>query len=151
MAIGLFHTRLNVSNGLYGAPTLTLDLLVNTVTKRVSGKARASQATHPLQTFHASVWGDYSELQFAPAGAPSIVLSLDGSPSGPLRQLPQTFPLHGLLEADWSNGSASYRYFSNGHWIDQHGPVRKAPDVTHQDRPQIAQRLKAAISRLHGE
>ncbi len=148
MAIGLFHVRLNVSNGLLGAPTLTLDLLVNTVTKKVSGKARASQATYPQQPFQANVWGDYSDLQFAPAGAPSIVLSLDGSPSGPLSQIAQTFHLHGLLEADWSNGSASYRYFSNGHWLDQHGRVRKAPDVTHQGRPQLAQRLKAAINQL---
>ncbi|MFJ2985424.1 MULTISPECIES: DUF1842 domain-containing protein [unclassified Pseudomonas] len=150
MAIGLFHTRLNVSNGLLGATTLTLDLLVNTVSKKVTGKARASQATYPQQVFQANVWGDFSELQFAPAGAPSIVLSLDGSPSGPFSQIAQTFHLHGLLDAEWSNGSASYRYLSSGHWVDQHGRLRKAPDIIHQERPQLAQRLKAAISQLEG-
>ncbi|MDZ3991752.1 DUF1842 domain-containing protein [Pseudomonas sp. Teo4] len=150
MAIGLFHTRLNVSNGLLGAPTLTLDLLVNTVTKKVSGRAQASQATYPVQVFNAHVWGDYSELQFTPAGAPSIVLSLDGSPSGPLSQIAQTFHLHGLVDAQWNNGTASYRYFSNGHWVDQHGRVRKAPDVTHQEQQQPAQRLRNAINLLQG-
>lgn len=147
MAIGLFHTRLNVGNGVPGAPLLTLDLLVNTVHKKVSGKARIFQATHPVQTFQANVWGSYSELPFAPAGAPAIVLQLDGSPSGPLSQIAQTFHLQGLLDAGWNHGTASYRYFVNGHWVDQHGRVRKAPDITHQQQ-KPAERLKAAIRQL---
>ncbi|MCE1114504.1 MULTISPECIES: DUF1842 domain-containing protein [Pseudomonas] len=148
MAIGLFHTRLNVSNGLLGAPVLTLDLLVNTVHKKVTGTARTFQATHPVQVFNANVWGSYSELPFTPAGSPSIILHLDGSPTGPLSQIAQTFHLQGLLDQGWNNGTASYRFFSNGHWVDQHGRVRKAPDITHQDQPQPAERLKAAIRHL---
>lgn len=148
MAIGLFHSRLNVSNGLLGAPVLTLDLLVNTVHKKVTGTARTFQSTHPVQVFNANVWGSYSELPFAPVGSPSIILQLDGSPSGPLSQIAQTFHLQGLLDQGWNSGTASYRFYSNGHWVDQHGRVRKAPEITHQDQAQPAERLKAAIRHL---
>ncbi|NIF17810.1 DUF1842 domain-containing protein [Pantoea sp. Cy-639] len=148
MAIGLFHTRLNVGNGLPGAPFLTLDLLVNVVSKKVTGKARLYQATHPVQVFHADVWGSYSELPFVPAASPSVILHLDGSPSGPFSQIAQTFHLQGLLDKAWSHGTASYRYFANGHWIDQHGRVRKVPEITHQDHARPAERLKAAIKHL---
>ncbi|WP_248920200.1 DUF1842 domain-containing protein [Pseudomonas entomophila] len=146
MTIGLFHTRLNVSNGSLGAPNLTLDLIVNTVSKKVTGKATVIQTTHPVQVFHANVWGKYSELLFAPPSSHSIILHLDGSPSGPLSQIAQTFHLQGLLDTGWNNGTASYRYFTNGHWVNQHGRVRKAPEIVHQHQP--AERLKAAIRHL---
>jgi len=146
MAIGLFHTRLNVRTGGLGAPLLTLDLLVNVVQKKVTGTARTSQATYPVVNFQADVWGSYSELPFAPTGAPSIILHLDGSPSGPLSQIAQTFHLQGLLDAGWNKGTATYRYFTQGHWVDLHGVVAKAPDIVHQQLP--GERLKAAIKHL---
>ncbi|CAM4064809.1 hypothetical protein CCOS865_03490 [Pseudomonas reidholzensis] len=149
MAIGLFHTRLNVSNNLPGAPFLTLDLLVNTPAKKVTGVARIAQATHPVQVFHADVWGSYSELPPAAGAGNAIVLHLDGNPSGPLSQIAETFHLQGLLDADWSNGNASYRYLNGDRWIDQpHVRVRKAPDVTHQNVRQPAERLQEAIRHL---
>lgn len=63
MSIGLFHTRLNVSSSLLGAPVLTLDLLVDTVNKKVSGVASIFQSTYPPLNFRARVWGEYSEAK----------------------------------------------------------------------------------------
>lgn len=152
-ATGLFHTRLNVSTGLLGAPVLTLDLVVDTPRKRVSGLARVFQSTNPPQNFKAQVWGDYSELKLGNKGEAHIVLNLAGSPSGPLSQIAQTFHLHGILAGDWASGTASYRYAINGQWQEvAHAHVRPAPTETAQAQKEASERTRsrvhAAISQL---
>lgn len=129
MSIGLFHTRLIASNSLLGAPVLTLDIVVDTVRKKVSGTASVFQSTWPPVNFHARVWGDYSEARLTPSAENYIILTLDGSPSGPLSQIAQTFHLKGIL-GDWTSGFVDYRYNNGGLWQDvRHVAVHQAPSV----------------------
>jgi len=127
MPIGLFHTRLTVSTALLGAPVLTLDLLVNTVKKKVSGVARVFKSTYPPVNFFADVWGDYSQLHLNPSTEGHIVLTLSGNPSGPTSQIAETFHLQGILGIDWASGFASYKYCYQGNWQDvQHAAVSQS-------------------------
>lgn len=129
MSIGLFHTRLIASNSLLGAPVLTLDIVVDTVRKKVSGTASVFQSTWPPVNFHARVWGDYSEARLTPSTETYLILTLDGSPSGPLSQIAQTFHLKGILN-DWTSGFVDYRYNESGQWQDvRHVAVHQAPSV----------------------
>lgn len=129
MSIGLFHTRLIASNSLLGAPVLTLDIVVDTVRKKVSGTASVFQSTWPPVNFHARVWGDYSEARLTPSTETYLILTLDGSPSGPLSQIAQTFSLKGILN-DWTSGFVDYRYNEGGQWQDvRHVAVHQAPSV----------------------
>lgn len=129
MSIGLFHTRLIASNSLLGAPVLTLDIVVDTVRKKVSGTASVFQSTWPPVNFHARVWGDYSEARLTPSTETYFILTLDGSPSGPLSQIAQTFHLKGILN-DWTSGFVDYRYNESGQWQDvRHVAVHQAPSV----------------------
>ncbi|WP_347905370.1 DUF1842 domain-containing protein [Pseudomonas purpurea] len=135
MSIGLFHTRLSVTNSLLGAPVLTLDLLVDTVNKKVSGVASIFQSTYPPLNFRARVWGEYSEAKLIPEAENHIILTLDGSPSGPYSQIAQTFDLRGILGADWASGFASYKYYDQDHWTTvKHAAVSQAPAL-HPEHP----------------
>jgi hypothetical protein len=128
MSIGLFHTRLNVSSSLLGAPVLTLDLLVDTVNKKVSGVASIFQSTYPPLNFRARVWGEYSEAKLTADTENHIILTLDGSPSGPTSNIAQTFDLRGILGADWASGFADYKYYDQDHWTTvRHAAVSQAP------------------------
>ncbi len=138
MSIGLFHTRLNVSSSLLGAPVLTLDLLVDTVNKKVSGVASIFQSTYPPLNFRARVWGNYTEAKLIPEAESHIILSLDGSPSGPYSQIAQTFHLQGILGGDWASGFADYKYYDQDHWTTvRHAAVSQAPALRpeHPEHP----------------
>ncbi|MFJ2363368.1 DUF1842 domain-containing protein [Pseudomonas sp. NPDC087697] len=138
MSIGLFHTRLNVTNSLLGAPVLTLDLLVDTVNKKVSGVASIFQSTYPPLNFRARVWGNYSEAKLISEAENHIILTLEGSPSGPNSQIAQTFDLRGILGADWASGFADYKYFDQDHWTTvRHAAVSQAPALR-QERSEQA-------------
>lgn len=127
-SLGLFHTRLSIQTALLGAPTLILDLLVDTVRKKVSGIANITQSTFPASTFHAQVWGTYFELFISPQAGGSITLNLEGSPSGPLSQIAPTFSLQGILDLEWSSGYVDYKYFADGRWNTvKHAAVHLAP------------------------
>lgn len=153
-AIGLFHTRLNVRTGLLGAPVLTLDLLVNTVQKKFTGVASIFAATYPPLNFHADVWGDYSDLKLGLKGEGNIVLNLTGSPSGPFSTLEQTLHLHGILDANWASGTASYRYLpQDGRpWqVVSHASVRQAPTETHQAQKEVSERSRSRLQEVIGQ
>ncbi|MGE8414923.1 MAG: DUF1842 domain-containing protein [Pseudomonas sp.] len=127
MTIGLFHTRLIVANPVIGAPVLTLDLLVNTPQKTVTGLARVTQSTSPPVNFLADVWGNYSQIQLDQSSEGHLILNLAGNPSGPGSQAAETFHLQGILGLDWASGFASYRYDYQGHWhVVQHAAVSPA-------------------------
>jgi len=128
MTTGLFHTRLIITNPVVGAPILTLDLLVNTVQKTVSGLAQLTQSTSPPVRFSADVWGNYSQIKLDQSSEGHLVLNLAGNPSGPGSQTAETFHLQGLLGLDWASGFASYRFNYQGHWHEvQHAAVSPAP------------------------
>lgn len=130
MSIGLFHTRLIAHNSLLGAPVLTLDLLVDTVRKTVTGVASVFASTYPTVNFRARVWGNYSEAKLTASVENHIVLTLAGSPSGPLSTIAQTFHLKGILGADWASGFVDYQYVDQGqeHYV-RHAAVSQAPRV----------------------
>jgi len=128
MSIGLFHTRLSISNALLGAPVLTLDLLVDTAHKRVSGIASVFQATWPTVNYRAQVWGSFSESKLTANVENHIILTLDGGPSRPPSQIAQTFHLRGILGSDWDSGFVDYRYEEQGQWHEvKHVAVHQAP------------------------
>ncbi|ALI04618.1 DUF1842 domain-containing protein [Pseudomonas sp. FW306-02-F02-AA] len=146
MSIGLFHTRLNVSSSLLGAPVLTLDLLVDTVNKKVSGVASIFQSTYPPLNFRARVWGEYSEAKLTADTENHIILTLDGSPSGPYSQIAQTFDLRGILGADWASGFADYKYYDQDHWTTvRHAAVSQAP-AQHPEHPSHVVRPLYAVA-----
>ncbi|CAI8888151.1 MULTISPECIES: DUF1842 domain-containing protein [Pseudomonas] len=128
MSIGLFHTRLSISNALLGAPVLTLDLLVDTAHKRVSGIASVFQATWPTVNYREPVWGSFSESKLTANVENHIILTLDGGPSRPPSQIAQTFHLRGILGSDWDSGFVDYRYEEQGQWHEvKHVAVHQAP------------------------
>ncbi|MDX9674183.1 MULTISPECIES: DUF1842 domain-containing protein [unclassified Pseudomonas] len=129
MSIGLFHTRLSISNALPGAPVLTLDLLVDTAHKRVSGIASVFQATWPTVNYRAQVWGSFSETKLTANVENHIILTLDGGPSRPPSQIAQTFHLKGILGGGWDSGFVDYRYEEQGQWHEvKHVAVHQAPN-----------------------
>lgn len=133
MSIGLFHTRLIISNSLLGAPVLNLDLLVDTAHKKVSGIASVFQSTWPTVNFRSRVWGTFSEAKLTANVENHIILTLDGSPSGPTSQIAETFHLKGILGGDWASGFVDYRYNEQGQWHDvKHVAVHQAPTVEPQ-------------------
>ncbi|MGR2678806.1 DUF1842 domain-containing protein [Chromobacterium haemolyticum] len=134
-ATGLFHTRYIVSAPVLGAPVLTLDLLVNTLQKKVSGHASIFQSVSPPLQFQANVWGHYSQAKLDPSAEHHIVLSLDGSPSSPNSQIAETFHLQGILDQNWKDGHASYRFFYQNAWHTvAHAIVTEAPAVHPEPR-----------------
>ncbi len=113
---GLFPVTYVVATPAIGAPVLTLSLLVNTPAKKVSGIATITQATNPPLVFHADVWGTFSQLQLEANAESSIILTLDGNPSGQTSMIAETFHFHGILSGNWQTGQASYRYEEGGRW-----------------------------------
>ncbi|KWF86873.1 hypothetical protein WL93_17405 [Burkholderia diffusa] len=116
MSAALFPVNFRVATPAIGAPVLTLALLVNPPARKVSGIARITQTTWPLLEFRAEVWGQYNQMVLAPGAKTQLVLSLQGSPSGPASGLAETFRLQGIVEADWRSGVASYRFFEGERW-----------------------------------
>ncbi|MGA3891930.1 DUF1842 domain-containing protein [Ralstonia nicotianae] len=113
---GLFPVTYVVATPAIGAPVLTLSLLVNTPAKKVSGIAKITQSTNPPLVFHADVWGTFSQLRVEEGAEASIILTLDGNPSGQTSMIAETFHLHGILSSNWQTGQASYRYEEGGRW-----------------------------------
>jgi len=132
MSIGLFHTRLITQTPLLGAPVLTLDLLVDTARKTVTGIASVFASTYPTVNFRAQVWGNYSEAKLTASVENHIVLTLEGGPSRPPSQIAETFHLKGILGADWASGFVDYNYVEHGqqHYV-RHAAVSQAPAEQH--------------------
>ncbi|WP_431823345.1 DUF1842 domain-containing protein [Burkholderia sp. F1] len=116
MSAALFPVNFRVATPVIGAPVLTLALLVNPPAKKVSGVARISQTTWPPLEFRAQVWGQFNPMVLVHGARAQLVLSLQGSPSGPTSRLAETFQLEGIVDADWKSGVASYRFFDGESW-----------------------------------
>ncbi|MDB0543992.1 DUF1843 domain-containing protein, partial [Ralstonia solanacearum] len=57
-----------------------------------------------------------NQLRLEEGAEPSIILTLDGNPSGQNSMIAETFHLHGILSSNWQTGQASYRYEEGGRW-----------------------------------
>ena len=103
--------------------------------EKVSGHASITQSVSPPLQFQANVWGHYSQAKLHPSAEHHIVLSLDGSPSSPNSQIAETFHLQGILDQDWQDGNASYRFFYQDAWHTvAHAIVTEAPAVHPEPR-----------------
>ncbi|MBB6582137.1 DUF1842 domain-containing protein [Ralstonia solanacearum] len=115
-AVGLFPVRFVIGTGLPGAPTLTLNLLVDTPRRRVVGNATITQAVSPPLDLHVDVWGSFTYMAVMPPGKTRILVTLQGNSGGPTSNAMTTFRLHLVLNADWQAGIASYSYWVDGQW-----------------------------------
>lgn len=117
---GLFHTIYHTVPGISGGVSLTLNLLVHTPTKKITGHARVFQATHPALDLQYDVRGDYTQVNVFLRGAPYPIylVNLAGHTHGGCLLTP-AFSLHGVFQGGWQQGNVAYRYQSNGVWHDQ--------------------------------
>ncbi len=115
-AVGLFPVRYVIGTGLPGAPTLTLNLLVNTPRRNVVGNASITQPISPPLDLHVDVWGTFTYMALMPPTNTRILVTLQGNSGGPTSNAMPTFRLHLVLNSDWQTGVASYSYWSDGRW-----------------------------------
>ncbi|TKC91597.1 DUF1842 domain-containing protein [Trinickia terrae] len=114
--VGLFPVRYLIGTGMAGAPSLGLNLLVDTPERRVVGTAAVTQAVNPPLDFHADVWGSYTYLTLMPPVNSRILVTAEGNSGGPTSNSMVTFKLRLLLNSDWQTGVATYEYWDNGSW-----------------------------------
>lgn len=116
-SVGLFHTIYH-SPSIPGGVSLTLNLLVNTPAKKITGQAHLFQATNPPLNETYEVFGDYTVLNIMIMGAPQplYIISLTGHAPG---STTPTFYLNGTFQDTWQHGWVSYRYLVDGEWHHQ--------------------------------
>ncbi|AXV69551.1 DUF1842 domain-containing protein [Ralstonia pseudosolanacearum] len=115
-AVGLFPVSYVVGTGLPGAPTLRLNLLVDTPRRKVVGNATVTQAVSPPLDLHVDVWGEFTYMALMPPHGTRILVTVQGNSGGPTSNAMTTFRLYMVVGADWQAGIASYSYWSNGQW-----------------------------------
>jgi hypothetical protein len=114
--VGLFPVRYLIGTRMAGAPTLQLNLVVDTPERCVVGTASITQAVNPPLDFHADTWGNFSYLAVMPPVNTRILVTTQGNSGGPSSNSMVTFKLRLLLESDWQKGVATYEYWNNGSW-----------------------------------
>ena len=133
-ATGLFHVRYIVSQPVLGAPVLTLDLLVDTPQKRSAATPASPRASaRPCSSRPMS-----GAITARPSWTrpPSITSCCRWTaPSSPNSQIAETFHLQGILDQNWQDGNASYRFFYQDAWHTvAHAIVTEAPAVHPEPR-----------------
>ncbi|GGY19768.1 DUF1842 domain-containing protein [Paludibacterium paludis] len=124
-AIGLFPVSYRIGTSASGAPTLMLNLLVNTPQHSVIGTAHIGQAVNPPVNVHSDVKGQYTYMTVMPPNDSRILITAQGRPFGANPHSETNFSLHLVLDHDWQKGVASYRYFNGGHWVEvENAPAR---------------------------
>lgn len=123
---GLFHLPLQSSSQLLGAPTINLQLGVDTVNETASGIATVHQSTRQGTVCTSEVKGkviyEYtmdpkdSKIRIDLTGYPNIHWPPHGG-VGPviLPNLKATI----LLDTDWSSGTIMYQYMHNSGWVHE--------------------------------
>jgi hypothetical protein len=127
--ISTFLVQYDITTGLPGAPTLHLELVVNTVRKSVTGTGSITQAINPPPDFESVVVGDFTYMTVMPRNT-HILLTLTGhehvSPITPI--VIPNLHVRAVLDESWSNGTATFRYLMDGRWHEvEHAKVTKAP------------------------
>ncbi len=117
--VGLFHACYRISNHLQGGVELNINVLVDTVNKRVSGIARISQAINPPLNITSELQGDYNYM-CTMESCRILVVAEGADPFQPLihgvPQIHKNLTLRIVLDEDWQKGVANYNYCINGAW-----------------------------------
>lgn len=119
---GLFPVAYRVTNGMLGATTLTMHLVVDAPTGTVHGAGRITNTDSPPVDEPTRVEGDFTYMTVMPNDT-RILLVLDGS--GPLGTItPLIGPnlrFRAVLSGDWKTGTANYSYNvdSKPDWISE--------------------------------
>lgn len=112
---GLFPVAYRVTNGMIGATTLTMHLVVDAPTETVHGVGRVTNTENPPVDEPTRLDGDFTYMTVMPNNS-HILLVLNGS--GPLGTItPLQGPnvrFRGVLSADWKTGTATYSYTTDG-------------------------------------
>ncbi len=118
----LFRTCYRIEHkGLFGAPVLNLQLLVDTQSKHVNGFGRITQAVNPPLEFTTQLSGVFRELSVQNFHLTIVTASGHPLVPSPVGIIPPNFQLLMALSDDWKSGTAEYEYKINpedphGHW-----------------------------------
>ena len=108
MQTGLFHACYGISSGLAGGYALNLNLVVDTVSKKASGMAAASQGgVRNAPTYNFQVTGDVITMTVMP-NVTHYLVALQ-SPTVPGRHL----TVNMVMASDWKSGSGEVSL-----WLD---------------------------------
>ncbi|MGH1417069.1 MAG: DUF1842 domain-containing protein [Pelagimonas sp.] len=106
---GLFLVNYRVSNGMAGAPVLTLALTVSTPNRMVSGIAHVTQALQHPNVATAQVTGSYHE--YSDVNGPNYVISLDGyAPVVVNNDARPILEAELVLVGGWESGTGSFSF-----------------------------------------
>lgn len=124
---GTFHVIYLIESPVGTAPIIEFNLIVNTVSKRITGSATLRG---PGIDADDEIRGEY-HFQTTMPHKTSIMANLTGyayfQPIGlPAPNLKASL----LLTDDWQSGKAVYEYLENGHWVKVEGSVRKLEIAT---------------------
>jgi Domain of unknown function (DUF1842) len=128
--IGLYPVELIISNGLAGAPTLHLNLLVNAPTGAITGTGRITQALAPPfgDLLIPSVSGQLEETGFPKAERLARVTGRYAIPFGPppmIGHIDALMMMACTLDLQW-NGKGGFSYGPHAAHTARNCSVRKA-------------------------
>lgn len=128
-AVGFFPAKFQIGGDMPGAPTLSLNLGVDTPHESVSGIAELTQAVNPPLDIKSKIMGDFTymctmqncHILVVCTGYPNVKWPAHGG-VGPV--LMPNLHIRMVLTEDWKSGTANYSYLNaDGAWID----VKQAP------------------------
>ena len=127
---GLYRVDITLSDGLAGAPTLILDLLVNAATGAVSGNGRITQALAPPygNLFIPSISGQLEATGFPKAERLLRVTGQYGIPFGPppmIGHIEALMTMACAVDLQW-NGKGSFSYGPHAVHTARNCTVKKA-------------------------
>ncbi|MEN9986845.1 MAG: hypothetical protein RI925_2347 [Pseudomonadota bacterium] len=145
-SVGLFHVVYHTTPSVPGAVSLTLNLLVNTPARKITGHARLFQATNPPLDQQYDVFGSYTVIDILLQGAPMPIylMNLTGHAHDACF-VTTSFELQGKFEGGWQQGSVNYRYLDDGVWHQAAQTIQAQETVSHSPHRPIIPLYAAAL------
>ncbi|NES99162.1 MAG: DUF1842 domain-containing protein [Sphaerospermopsis sp. SIO1G1] len=131
---GVFLACYEISTSLLGAPTLTLNLLVNAPAETVHGIGNITQAINPPLDIKTKLDGSFTYMTVMPDNT-HILVTASGYPiinwppyvPGPGPVILPNVELRMVLNEDWKSGTANYKYLDDqGKWQTVNNAVVKS-------------------------
>ena len=120
---GVFLVSYRITTSLVGAPTLNLNLMVNTPKETVHGLGKITQSTNPPLDITTKLDGHFTYMTVMPDNTHILVTAIGypvihwPSHGGPGPVILPNFKLWMVLSKDWKSGTANYKYTdSEGNW-----------------------------------
>lgn len=146
--VGLFLANYVIGNGMLGAPSLRMSLLINTPDRSVSGRSIVSQATNPPLNLVSNLSGEYHYQ--CTNDECFVLMNLVGAQPffgiPPIGSDLQNSRLHLLLNDDWQSGFGNISYLDprTKSWVEHEQlPVKLVDNSEISDISLLAQRVKA--------